>query len=555
MHDLSRMTRLLAVLCVALLLDAGCGNGFVAIDGHSSDPAGDDGGSGDGGTDAPPAEPFCGDGNVDEDEECDDAAPGDCETTCGSTGIEDCVDCEVQGCLLPDESCNEEDDDCDDEIDEGLTDCRCTDGGTPWDHEECNDIDDDCNGEVDDGLEDCRCTDGDPWDHEECNDIDDDCDGEVDEGLTDCRCTDGGEPLDDELCNDVDDDCDGEVDEGLTDCRCTHDDPLTDELCNRVDDDCDGEVDEDLTDCQCTDGGSPTAEVCDRIDNDCDERIDEENTRTSPPSDCLDFGETCNPAWQQCKSTLCVGDDFEHYCTELCDPSAPDPPCTSPGYRCYDDPDPLEDDVCKRNYPSCTRESDCGSGETCTVQLTDSGTNLVTECRPELGGGTLSDTCATDGDCTNDICYRGTFCTEVCNSTSDCGTGFACVMINHLEGGVREYIPQCMRPCGDDTDCTVGTLTACQPGAESPSPFAGIGFCTILYTGTDRVATGEDCDHYGSPPIWCEHAICSDSGSGVCTEVCIDDGDCTLSGWTCVDSSVTFGAPIGSVAMRVCDPP
>jgi hypothetical protein len=538
-----------AFLCACLV---GCGPGFVPLDSRT-DTGDDDGGEG---ASDVPLEPFCGDGVVSEGEQCDDAAPGECTTGCGSTGTEDCVGCVVMGCLEPEESCNREDDDCDDVVDEDLTDCRCTDGGEPWDHEECNDIDDDCNGAVDDGLADCRCTDDDPLDHEECNDVDDDCDGEVDEDLTDCRCTDGGEPLDDEECNDIDDDCNGAVDDGLTDCRCTADDPLDHELCNRMDDDCDGEVDEDLTDCQCTDG-SPTAEVCDRVDNDCDERIDEENTRTSPPGDCLEFGEECVPDRQECSSGLCVGDDFERYCSELCDPSAPDPPCTSPGYRCYDDPDPTADDYCKRNYASCDHEAACPGGESCAVVVADDGLTLVTECRPDLGTGVLDDSCTTDDDCTTGECHRDTFCTEVCRTSSDCGSGHECIMVSLRAPSDWQFVPLCMYACGDDTDCTVGTLTACQPGATPTGggAYAGEGYCSVLYTGTGRVATGEDCDHYASPPIFCDHAICSDSGTGVCTEVCDDTSDCGLSGWTCISSSVTFGAPIGSVSMRVCDPP
>jgi hypothetical protein len=130
-------------------------------------------------------------------------------------------------------------------------------------------------------------------------------------------------------------------------------------------------------------------------------------------------------------------------------------------------------------------------------------------------------------------------------------------MISHRESGVSGTVPMCMYPCGDDTDCTVGTLTACQPGAErlGTGSYEGEGYCSILYTGTGRVTTGEDCDHYSSPPIFCDHAICNDSGTGVCTEVCDDDGDCGITDWTCIDSSVTFGSPVGSVPIRICDPP
>jgi hypothetical protein len=192
------------------------------------------------------------------------------------------------------------------------------------------------------------------------------------------------------------------------------------------------------------------------------------------------------------------------------------------------------------------------------VIVADDDATLVTECRPDLGSGTLSTTCSVDDDCTNQLCYRDTFCTEVCSVTSDCsGSGWECIMVSHYEGGVRQYIPMCMYACGDDTDCTVGSLDACQPGGSPTGTggYVGEGYCSVLYTGTDRLPTGGDCDHTSTPPVYCEHTICTDSGTGVCTEVCDDDGDCALTGWTCVTSTVTFGAPIGSVSMDVCDPP
>jgi hypothetical protein len=251
-----------------------------------------------------------------------------------------------------------------------------------------------------------------------------------------------------------------------------------------------------------------------------------------------------------------VGDEFEHYCTELCDPTTGSP-CPDPWYRCYDDPDIGDDDVCKRNYTPCNREADCGSGESCTVQLADSGTDLVTECRPELGTGTLSTTCTTDTDCTNDLCHRATFCTEICATSADCGSGFECIVSGYSKSGVTGAVNICMYACGDDTDCVVGTLTACQPGATPTTSggYTGEGYCSTLSSGTDVRATGGDCDHSASPPITCDHRICNDGGTGVCTEVCDDDGDCGITDWTCVDSTVTFGGSIGSVPMRVCDPP
>ncbi len=365
--------------------------------------------------------------------------------------VSDNTDCDdTDGNVNPGatEVCNEMDDDCDGQVDEGVqttfyadtdsdgygdpsstteacsapsgyvsdnTDCDDTDGNVnPGATEVCNEIDDDCDGQVDEGVQstfyadsdsdgygdpssttqacsapsgyvldntDCDDSDGNvnPGATEVCNEIDDDCDGQVDEGVqstfyadtdsdgygdpsntteacsapsgyvsdnTDCDDSDGNvNPGATEVCNEIDDDCDGQVDEGVqstfyadtdsdgygdaanstqacsapsgyvsdnTDCDDSDGNvnPGVTEVCNGIDDDCDGQVDEgvqsifyadtdsdgygdagnsimacsappgyvsDNTDCDDTDGNvNPGAtEVCNGIDDDCDGQVDE----------------------------------------------------------------------------------------------------------------------------------------------------------------------------------------------------------------------------------------------------------------------------------------
>ncbi len=110
-----------------------------------------------------------------------------------------------------------------------------TDCVTSCEEESCNDIDDDCDGEIDEGqLNECdQCGIVPP---EECNGFDDDCDGDTDEDLiqpcaTACgagyeMCYEGNwisctaPPELDEICDGLDNDCDGQIDENL-DCVCT----------------------------------------------------------------------------------------------------------------------------------------------------------------------------------------------------------------------------------------------------------------------------------------------------------------------------------------------
>ncbi|MCP3097865.1 hypothetical protein LZ198_03135 [Myxococcus sp. K15C18031901] len=134
------------------------------------------------------------------------------------------------------EVCDGLDNDCDGQVDEGLSGVA----------EVCDGLDNNCDGRVDEGLSSAE---------EVCDGVDNDCDGQVDEGLSGIA----------EVCDGIDNDCDGQVDEGLSGVA---------EVCDGLDNDCDGQVDEGL---------AGVEEVCDGVDNNCDGRVDEGVMKTFYP--------------------------------------------------------------------------------------------------------------------------------------------------------------------------------------------------------------------------------------------------------------------------------
>ena len=272
------------------------------------------------------------------------------------------------------ETCDGKDNNCNDEIDEGLGEITCgvgecehaqpyCEGGQvtvcdPFlgaEPEQCDGLDNDCDQEVDDGLgtTTCgqgvcfhtveNCVDGAPQiclemegsGAETCDGLDNDCNGLPDDGLGsttcglgDCEhtvlnCINGEAQVCDpmagaeaEVCDGADNNCNGEVDEGqaTTTCGlglCEHTvencvdgvpqvcDPLEGsevETCDGFDNDCDGEADDGLDDVTCGLGicehtvascvdGNPQdcdpfegvgVEICDGLDNNCDGVVDNE---------------------------------------------------------------------------------------------------------------------------------------------------------------------------------------------------------------------------------------------------------------------------------------
>ena len=243
----------------------------------------------------------------------------------GYPADEDCDDADGEVFPGADEVCDGVDNDCNGEVDEGVTTtyyldsdadgygddagaveaCEapedtsevggdCDDGDpevSPAATERCNEVDDDCDGEVDEDVQETWYADADDDGFGDASTTTEDCDPP--EGFvadpTDCDDTDAAvNPEATEVCNSLDDDCDGLVDDD--------DDSLDLSTATTwyADADTDGYGDAAVStvaceapagfvddDADCDDSSAAVSpagrEVCDEIDNDCDGLVDDDD--------------------------------------------------------------------------------------------------------------------------------------------------------------------------------------------------------------------------------------------------------------------------------------
>ena len=334
------------------------------------------------------------DGLTDESCDCQNGDTQVCGTNVGvcTQGLQRCVAGrwdECDGVPETGEICDGLDNDCDNQIDEGLVGeaCRLQDGictgavqrcvegvwadcgvaeyGAAFDGPEelrCDRVDNDCDGRVD---EDCDCIDG----EEQACGTDE---GECRAGNQSCTrgrwgvCRGAVDPKV-ELCNGLDDDCDGATDEALEAPPCA----LTAGVCNGATQSCAGETG--WTPCIADDylNNNPrfisgeTDAQCDGLDNDCDGVSDEECECVEGDTQvCGTNAGVCTQGlqrcvgghWEECDGVPATGErcnSLDDDCDGLVDEGLVPAPC------------PLERGVCTGAAQRCVDGvwAECGSIE------------------------------------------------------------------------------------------------------------------------------------------------------------------------------------------------
>ncbi len=259
------------------------------------------------------------------------------------------------------------------------------------------------------------------------------------------------------------------------------------DFCNGMDDDGDGAVDED----GCTDGSACVAGAC-RVDRlDCQGLADCLSSCAEGDQPCVDTcgGQSTAEAIEKYNALIAC---LLGHCaapTPECQQQALEGPCAGPYAECFD------------TSPGCTSDTDCTTGDACTLSRCMGGT-----CQPQPVA------CDDQNACTDDTCDPA--------GDPEHGVEAGCVFAP-IPGCVCE--PECAgKTCGPD-GCG-GSCGEC-PGGQA--------------CGTAGSCLPSDCNHDAVCQTWEDPAGCPDC-TGPGRELCNgvdDDGDGAIDEDGCADGS------------------